>query len=609
MTPTQASKQKTTIKIPPAPKKPAPAPQSQPRRSVRIQQRTAPGEGSSSGIEDPNIVGGFPDFDTSTIDIGHVEFAFCANTELALISDNQGDPRTLKEAQSREDWPMWKTAMDIEIDTLLKANTWTPVQRPEDKNIVGSKWVFRIKYKADGSIDKYKARLVARGFTQIYGVDYYDTYSPVARISSLRAVLAIAAHNDWEIESFDFNGAYLNGELDEDEEIYMQPPPGYDFEYEGEVLKLEKSLYGLKQAGRRWYETLSRALIDLGFWISENDPGIFIKYIDEDILILVIYVDDCTLTGSSAELIDEYIDILDSIFSLTHLGPIYWLLGIKIIRDRDARTISLSQTTYITNIIERFHLQDAKPLKTPMTPGTLPSKDDCPSDQTEHDYMAKVPYREAIGSIMYAAIATRPDIAFAVSTLSQFLENPGRLHWEAVKRVLRYLSGTKDFKLTYGTENHELTGYTDADGAAQKHRKAISGHVFLINGGAISWSSRKQELVTLSTTEAEYVAATHAAKEATWLRKLLKEINIQDNTPTTLFCDNQSALKLATDDNYHARTKHIDTRYHYIRDVIAKGIINTVYCPTEDMVADALTKPLPAWKTFKHAQDLGLRRD
>jgi hypothetical protein len=222
--------------------------------------------------------------------------------------------------------------------------------------------------------------------------------------------------------------------------------------------------------------------------------------------------------------------------------------------------------------------------------------------------MRKVPYREAIGSLMYVAIATRPDISFAVSCLSQFLENPGEAHWQAVKRVFRYLAGMRDQALTYGTEQRDLHGYTDADGASQEHRHAISGYVFIIDSGAVSWSSRKQELVTLSTAEAEYVAATHAAKECIWLRRLTGELFPSLQTQTTLFCDNQAALKLATEDNYHARTKHIDIRFHFIRQIIASGAIKMVYCPTDDMTADVLTKALLRWKVMCHGLGLGLRQ-
>jgi hypothetical protein len=222
--------------------------------------------------------------------------------------------------------------------------------------------------------------------------------------------------------------------------------------------------------------------------------------------------------------------------------------------------------------------------------------------------MKKVPYREAIGSLMYAAVATRPDISFAVSALLQFLENPGQLHWEAVKRVLRYLSGTKDHALTYGNERHELLGFTDTDRALQEHRHAVSGYTFLINGAAVSWASRKQEIITLYTAKAEYVAATHTAKESIWLRWFTESLFGPIPTPTTFYCDNQAAIHLAMDNNYHAHTKHINIRFHFIRQTITDGHINIKYCPTEDMTVDILTKVLPKFKVALHSLTLGICR-
>lgn len=243
-----------------------------------------------------------------------------------------------------------------------------------------------------------------------------------------------------------------------------------------------------------------------------------------------------------------------------------------------------------------------------MIPGINYSNQESPSDATEAARMEKVPYCEAIGSLMYASVATRPDITHAVSALSRFLDNPGSTHWEAVKRVFRYLAGTRTFALTYGGETQDLIGYTDADGASEEHRHAISGYAFLIDRGAISWYSCKQEIVTLSTAEAEYIATTHAAKEAIWLRRLIFELFLLSTSPTTIYCDNQAAIKLANDDNYHARTKHIDIRFHFIQQVIADGTITLIYCPTDDMAVDFLMKSLPKWKVSTHACTLGLRR-
>jgi hypothetical protein len=254
-------------------------------------------------------------------------------------------------------------------------------------------------------------------------------------------------------------------------------------------------------------------------------------------------------------------------------------------------------------------MTQAKPYGSHMIPGMVYTSQQSPSTPEETARMQRTPYRQAIGSLMYLAVGTRPDIAFAVSMLSRFLNNPGDAHWEAVKRLFRYLKGTKDLQLTYGGEQHDLQSYTDADGNVQEDRRAISGTAILIDGGAISWAAKRQELVTLSTAEAEYVAATHAAKDTLWVHKLVQELtpDILD-LPSTLHCDNQSAIALATTDNYHARTKHMDLRYYFIRDLINKGVIKFCYCPTEDMVADILTKALPRWKVAALSTALGLRR-
>jgi hypothetical protein len=269
--------------------------------------------------------------------------------------------------------------MDCELTTLKKAGTWEMVPCLPSKNVIGSKWVFRIKRKADSSIEKYKACLVACGFTQVYGVDYFDTFSPVTKLASFRIILTIAVQQDWEIESFNFNGVYLNGELDQEEEIYMQPPPGYGTPGENTVKWLQKSLYGLKQARRRWYDTLAHALINLGFRITQADLGVFSARISTHSLILTIHVDNCILTRDLAKLIAEYKQKLNNCYALTDLGPVHWLLGIKIVPDRAVHTITLSQKSYIDSILTRFTLVDAKAYATPIVPGVMYSQGNSPS--------------------------------------------------------------------------------------------------------------------------------------------------------------------------------------------------------------------------------------
>jgi len=367
-----------------------------------------------------------------------------------------------------------------------------------------------------------------------------------------------------------------------------------------------KTLYGLKQGAKNWYDALCRALAKLGFTRTEADHGVFLKEIGDDIIILAVHVNDCMITGSSMKHIGNFKVEMNAKYKLTDLGPAHWLLGIKITRDLANNSICLSQEAYIESIITRFNFNDLKPTSIPINPSVPLSKSQSPSKLEDIAKMKNVPYHEAVGSLMYVAMGTRPDIAFATLTVAQFSDNPGWAHWKAVKRIFRYLLGTQKLELVYGGENRGLVGYVDADGASQEHRHTISGYVFLVDGGAVLWSSKKQELVTLSTTEAEYVAATHAAKEAVWLRRLLGELFKSVETPTTLFSDSKSAITLAHDGHYHARTKHINIRYHFIRYIIEAGTIKLVYCPTNDMTTDTLTKVLPSVKAKHFANALGL---
>src|SRR5271156_1390965 len=391
---------------------------------------------------------------------------------------------------------------------------------------------------------------------------------------------------------FDFHSAYLNRILGDGEDIYMEQPPHYEtMDRSRYVVKLRKALYGLKQAGRKWYDTLCHSLAEIGFKRSMADPAVFYVRVGNEIVILFIHVDDTTITGSSINLIKEFKARIGQKFEITDLGSILWLLGLAIGRDRTARTLFISQQSYIEFIIRHFNLEDAKPLTIPIDSNISLSKDNCPKTDEVKATMKGVPYREAIGALNWLAVASRPDIAFVVGQLAQFLENPGRVHWEAAKQVMRYLKGTKEWKLVYGNdERRGLEGFTDDDGASQEHRRAISGFVVLIDGGAVSWTSKKQELVTLSTMEAEYVAVTHAAKELLWLRHVIGEIFWPLNYPIVLYSDNQSAITLAhSGGKFHARTKHIDIRYHFIKFRIDDHSIDLIYCPTEEMTADILT--------------------
>jgi len=325
-----------------------------------------------------------------------------------------------------------------------------------------------------------------------------------------------------------------------------------------------------------------------------------------ELTVVVVHVDDCTIITTTIRLIEELKAGLRKHFEVTDLGELHWMLGIEVKRDRSGRMVHLSQQAYIDAILRRYHLSDLKLLSMPMDHQVRLSSDQAPASAAECAMMCNVPYRKAVSALNWAALATRPDIAFAVTTVTRFAANPGPAHWEAMKQIFRYLSGTRNLWLTYGEANTPLEGYADADGSMAEDRHTISGYAFLIDGGAVSWSSKRQEIVSLSTTESEYVAATHGGKEALWLRSLISEVFGNIKGPTTLFSDNQAAIALTRDNQYHPRTKHIDVRYHWIHWVVEKGSIQLVYCPTDDMVANALTKALPSAKVKHFASAFGL---
>ncbi|THH16855.1 hypothetical protein EUX98_g9236 [Antrodiella citrinella] len=544
-------------------------------------------------------------------ELDEAHFTIEMNLADAASDASAMDPRTVGEAMKRPDAHQWTGAMNDEIGRLAKHKTWIYVTPTSDMNVIDSKWVFRHKKDARGNIIGHRARLVARGFTQIEGVDYTsdDTYAPVAKMSSARTCLAIAAQRDYEIHQMDVKSAYLYGRMEEGENIYMRPPRGTQLAgiKPGQVLKLQACIYGLKQAGRRWAKKFRSVMTDVGLTRSELDHGVFYRYLPNDeFVVLFIHVDDMTMIAPSMKHMDalkrkikDHVEVVDS-------GEVNWMLGIEIKRDRRKRTISLGQESYVTQILSRYGFEDLRILSTPLNSALVLSKDQSPTSVEEIAMMRDKPYRETLGALMYASVATRPDITYAVSLLSRFSEKPGMAHWNAVKRVYAYLKGTKGWWLTLGgDENSPAVGYSDADGMSNPDRHAISGYAFLI-GGAVSWSSKRQEIVSVSTTEAEYVALTHAFKEAIWLRNFIIEVFRAPPLPMNVKSDSMGAIALAKDDKFHARTKHIDIRFHFVRYNIEDKKIILTYCPTDDMTADIFTKALDNMKAKHFAASLGL---
>ena len=527
--------------------------------------------------------------------------------DFALIGGMDSEPPSIDEALRGPDAQKWREALDYEINQLEKMETWVVKDLPPGYTAIPCGVVLRHKRSPDGQIQSYQVRIVAGGHRQVHGINYSETFSAAAKMPTVRVVLANAAEQDWEIEHIDVKSAYLNAPLEET--VYMKPPrgvlkPGQD----GKVLRLLKGLYGLKQAGRGWYLEMSKVFIkDLGYKRSKIDHSVFYKRNEPEHTIIAVATDDMAVTSKRKADAERIKAEIKKYWEITDHGPIKWFLGFEIKRDRKSRTIAINQHAYIEKIVENFSLTNAKKVTTPMDPNVQYSVDQCPSSTNQLARMKGVPYSEAIGSVLWPVVVSRPDAVYAIGILAQFIQNPGLVHWEALKRLITYLGSTKDYWLTFGGRSKTLVeGFCDADWASNKHRHSISGYSFHFGCSTISWSSKKQYIIALSSTEAEYIAQTHAAKEALWLRSFVDEVRGTGGAAITINCDNQGAIALAKDNKFHSRTKHIDLRYHFIREAVEDGKIRVSYIPTDENVSDILTKALPKPKFQRFIEMLGL---
>ena len=498
------------------------------------------------------------------------------------------EPTTMKEALSGPDAAAWQLAMDDEMASLIANDTWTLCEPPHGTKPIPAKWVYKIKRDSNGNIERYKARLVVQGFRQREGIDYDEVFAPVSKYSTLRTVLSTAAAQDLDLHQLDIKTAFLNGTIDE--EVYVSPPPGYTLGKPTLCCKLNKALYGLKQAPRAWYQTLKAELAKLGFTASQADAGLFISTDPSKPAYLLTYVDDILIvtpkTTSSAAIKQK----LMAAFEARDLGNATFFLGMDLIRDRTAKTIKLAQSRNIKDLLSKYGMDDAKTASTPANASIKLTKQGTPLDTQTHSYSALV------GSLMYLSICTRPDIAQAVGALARHMANPTTDHWTAAKTVLRYLTGTPDIGITFGAGPPGLQVFCDADHAGDiDTRRSTTGYAFIFNGGAISWASRLQPTVAASTTEAEYIAAATTIKEGLWLRKLFQDLSLDLHT-VAICADSQTALKLLKNPIVSNRSKHIDVVHHFARERVARNEVTFEYISTESMVADALTKPVPATK-------------
>ena len=528
------------------------------------------------------------------------------------------EPNTIKQAMKTPQWPMWKEALGKEIASLYNNDTFQVMMRPVGIRKIGLKYLFKVKENPDGTVERYKARCVALGNLQREGFDYDETFAPVTRYSSIRALCAISAKKGHVIHQMDVDTAFLYGVMPDDNPVYCDVPEHYPIPDELKhldpsllVARCKRSIYGLKQSPRIWNENVHKSMISMGFTRSLSDSCLYHRKVDGTELYVAIYVDDIMISGSSLKVVKRFKTEMAHKYRMKDMGPLKYFLGIEIDVDNDNNTISLGQKKYANDVLVRFGMADSKPALIPMEPGCKLSVTMGPKTPEEIKASELFPYREIVGSLMYLMTCTRPDLAYSVGQLAKYMNCHGPKHHAAALQVLRYVRGTTDLKLTYGGSTSkgplEVVGYSDSDWAANiDTRRSTTAYMFFLCGGPISWKSKSQPTVALSSTEAEYMALTAAAQEAMGLRPLCADFGINiDNVykPILIHEDNMGCIAMSLNPVMHQTAKHIDIKHHFIREKVANNDVRVVYISTDKMLADALTKPL-AKITFLRLRDV-----
>lgn len=504
-------------------------------------------------------------------------------------------PQSWKEAAMN---PKWKEAMNEEMRALKKNETWELVPLPAGKKTVGCKWVFTVKQNVDGIIERFKARLVAKGFTQTYGVDYQETFAPVAKMDSIRALLSCAANLGWSLHQLDVKNAYLHGNLEE--EVYMDIPPGFSSQItDGKVCRLKKALYGLKQSPRAWFGRFLHAMLKIGYKQSHADHTMFVRREGEKITVLIVYVDDIVVTGNHEAEISQLKSLLAKEFEIKDLGPLKYFLGIEVAQSKSG--IFISQRKYVLDLLAESGMLGCKPANSPIEANHhLCGGVGEPADRGR--------YQRLVGRLIYLA-HTRPDIAYAVSVVSRYMHDPRIVHQDAVYRILRYLKSTPGNGILFSNHGHlTLECFTDADWAGSKDdRKSTTGYCTLLGGNLVTWKSKKQSVVSRSSAEAEYRAMAKGTCELIWLKSLLGDLGVMHERPMRLYCDNQAAINIAHNPVQHDRTKHIEVDRNFIKEKLDQKLICTLYVKSKDQIADIFTKGLGCPDFHCLVSKLGMR--
>lgn len=527
--------------------------------------------------------------------LGH--WSKSASTDSADVQDT---PKTWKQLLRSPSKEKWLKAADSEFSSLVGMNTWKLVPRPLRRKIIKSKWIFKIKRRVDNSIIKLKARLVAMGYSQIQGVDYTDVFAPTTRLETLRLVLSLLASRRWSGRQIDIKTAFLNGHLESP--VYMSQPEGYeDPEHPDWVCEVQRSIYGLKQSPRQWNSELHEALVGFGFVQSSYDPTLYFSLRQDKLVgLLTVHVDDIAIVGTD-DFVKSAIDSISGRFEVSSNEELHHFLSLDIKRDIPARRVYLSQEHYIRDVASRFLPSGHTPTRTP-TSSTF--KDLSPREPSDQGSSGN--YSSLIGALLWVAQCTRPDVSFAVNRLSQYLRDPSDDHWQAGIRVLNYLVSTSHLPLSLGGDA-VVSGYSDADWAEDRHdRRSTTGYTYRFGCGPISWRSRKQTTVSLSSTESEYKALSDSCREGLWIRNLLHELKIRPLDAIPLHVDNEGAEALAKNPQHHSRTKHIHTRFHFVRECVKAKHMSLCHVSSADMLADMLTKPLNRVLLESHRRKFGI---
>jgi hypothetical protein len=537
----------------------------------------------------------------------------------ALISSSlvDDDNPTYEQAMNGPDKDRFIKAVEKEYKSLLDNNVFSePIDLPNGFKTLDTKMVLKRKEaEFKDQIQKCKARLCARGFKQIEGIDYFQTFSPVASLDSFRIFLTIMATIDYEIDCVDVITAFLLAKLQE--EIYIEIPDGYPNKdrYKGKVLRLLKTLYGLKQAPMEWNSTIDKYLQTIGFKSTQSDSCIYIGRFMGEVCYILLYVDDMLIATPNRKIMQPLKDAIHEKFPIEDKGPVTFFLNMHLHRDRKLRTLTIHQEPKIEKLLSDPRLTAdetklvAKVSKIPAHPDNLLSADQSPENESDQKAFNRTQYQSFVGLLLYIAITARPDIATAVSSVGRFSHNPGVAHWNAVLHILRYLKGTVHLRLQLGGAKKypELSAMVDSDWAGDKSRRSRSGFIIFLNGVPVIWSSKLQKCIALSSTEAEYIAVTAAARMTIWARQILEELGFKQNGPTEISEDNKACIDIAVSSKSHPSVKHIDVRHHFIRERIQDiKDIKLAKVGTDAMVADLLTKQLlyPIFK--KHRDSLKL---